>query len=158
MDLYQRYGPALLRKAERILQHREDARDIVQELFVEMLEQERAEVDLPYLYRAVTNRCLNHIRNRNNHARLLKERDGVLRGPIRTRCDDQLIGIDLLIRLARRLDNKCSEVLIYRYFDDMTQDEIASFLRTSRKTIGKRLQKIREQVKVLLPEPDEVTS
>jgi RNA polymerase sigma-70 factor (ECF subfamily) len=158
MDLYQRYGPALLRKAERILQNPQDARDIVQELFVEMLEQQRTEVDLPYLYRAVTNRCLNHIRDRNNQQRLLKERDGALRGPIRTRCDDQVIGIDLLIRLARRLDNKCSEVLIYRYFDDMTQDEIAGFLRTSRKTIGKRLNKIREQVKVLLPEPDEVTS
>jgi RNA polymerase sigma-70 factor (ECF subfamily) len=158
MDSYQRYGPALLRKAERILQHPHDARDIVQELFVDMLEQEREQVDLPYLYRAITNRCLNHIRNRDNQARLLRERDEALRGPVRTRCDDQVIGVDLLIRLAQRLDDKCSEVLIYRYVDDMTQDEIASFLRTSRKTIGKRLQKIREQVRVLLPEPDEVNS
>jgi RNA polymerase sigma factor (sigma-70 family) len=158
MDLYQQYGAALLRKAERILQHPQDARDIVQELFVEMLEQQRAAVDLPYLYRAVTNRCLNHIRDRKNQERLLKERDDTLRGPIRTRCDDQVIGIDLLIRLLLCLDPKCSEVLIYRYFDDMTQDEIAGFLRTSRKTIGKRLQKIREQVKVLLPETVEVTS
>jgi len=38
-------------------------------------------------------------------------------------------------------------VLTYRYFDDMTQDEIASLLGLSRKTIGKRLERVNEVVR-----------
>ena len=33
-----------------------------------------------------------------------------------------------------------------RYVDEMTQDEIADHLQTSRKTIGKRLARIRDEV------------
>ena len=37
-------------------------------------------------------------------------------------------------------------MLAYRYLDDMTQEEIAELLGLSRKTIGKRLDRIREAV------------
>ena len=90
MDAYERYGRALLRKAERIVGNREDARDILQALFVDLLERgaDADANDLAYLYRAVTNRCLNVIRDRNNRARLLARQDAVLRGPTlaQTRC------------------------------------------------------------------------
>jgi RNA polymerase sigma-70 factor (ECF subfamily) len=119
MDPYERYGRALLRKAERILGDREDARDVVQGLFADLHgAPERRLVDLPYLYRAVTNRCLTLLRDATNRARLLGEND----------------------------DGE-SEVLMYRYLDDMTQEEIAALLGLSRKTIGKRLDRIREAVR-----------
>ena len=71
MELYRRYGPALLRKAERMLQDRDEAKDLVQGLFLDLLQRPRAAADLPYLYRAITNRCLNHLRDRGNQGRLL---------------------------------------------------------------------------------------
>jgi len=37
-------------------------------------------------------------------------------------------------------------VLVARFVDDMTQDEIAAQLGLSRKTIGKRLDRIRNEV------------
>lgn len=145
-EAYQRHGAAIRRKAERILQNREDAGDVVQQLFVDLVERGVERVDLPYLYRAVTNRCLNFIRDQRNRERLLERQEVALRGPVRVRCDDQVIGLDLLCRLSGALDDRHLEVLVCRYVDDMTQDEIAALCRTSRKTIGKRLQRIREEV------------
>lgn len=150
-DAYRRYGPALLRKAERILQNSDDASDIVQGLFVDLMTKGTTDVELRYLYRAVTNRCLNHLRDRKNRQRLLDMQETTLRGPVRTRLDDRVLDLDLLVKLTRALDGKTLEILICRYWDDMTQQEIADFLGTSRKTVGKRLEKIRTRVTELLP-------
>lgn len=149
MDAYRRYGPALLRKAERMLQSRADAQDVVQGLFVDLLERGEMPTELPYLYRAVTRRCLNHLRDGKNRARLLEEQQPALRGPVRTRLDDEVIGLDLLARLAERLDDGAAEVLVYRYVDDLTQEEIASLVGASRKTVGQRLERVREAVRAL---------
>jgi RNA polymerase sigma-70 factor (ECF subfamily) len=149
MDSYQRYGPALLRKAGRLLGNADDAQDVVQGLFVDLIKSGDRRGDLPYLYRAVTNRCLNFLRDHGNRQRLLEKQDAALRGPVRTRCDDEVVGVDLVCRVIDRLDEKCGEVLIYRYFDDLTQDEIAELQDTSRKTVGHRLARIREVVAAL---------
>ena len=149
MDSYQRYGPALLRKAGRLLGNASDAEDLVQGLFVDLIRNGEKRGDLPYLYRAITNRCLNFLRDHGNRQRLLEKQDAVLRGPVRTRCDDEVLGVDLVCKLIDRLDDKCGEVLVYRYFDDLTQDEIAELQDTSRKTVGHRLSRIREAVAAL---------
>ena len=146
MSAYERYGRALLRKAERIVGNREDARDILQGLFVDLYQRSDAPMDLPYLYRAITNRCLSFVRDEANRARLLERHDEALVPSRRTACDDQVIGHDLLLKLVRELDAGESEVLAYRFLDDMTQDEIAAHLGLSRKTIGKRLDRIRDAV------------
>ena len=148
MDLYQRHGRALLRKATRILQSKDDAQDMVHALFVDLL-QKGEEPELPYLYRAITNRCLGFMRDESNRARLLEAHDDVLRGPVRTSCDDQIIGMDMLVKLASAVDERTLEIVFYRYFDDMTQEEIAAMLGISRKTVGKKLDDVRMAVATL---------
>jgi RNA polymerase sigma factor (sigma-70 family) len=147
VQAYERYGRALLRKAERIVGNREDARDILQALFVDLYQRSDVPMDLPYLYRAVTNRCLSFVRDEANRARLLERHDDALGPRSRTACDDHVIGLDLLVKVVRELDAAEGEILTYRYLDDMTQDEIATMLGLSRKTIGKRLDRIREAVR-----------
>jgi RNA polymerase sigma-70 factor (ECF subfamily) len=143
---YRVWGGALVRKAERILRSREDAVDIVHALFVDLIPRWSKDVDLPYLYRAVTNRCLNVVRDRGTRARLL-EREQQAAAPIgRVRLDDQIVGVGLIAALADRLDQAHMEVLVARFVDDMTQEEIADHLGVSRKTIGKRLDRIRDAV------------
>ena len=143
---YRAYGPALVRKAERILRSREDAVDVVHALFVDLIPRWSRDVDLPYLYRAVTNRCLNVVRDRGTRARLL-EREQQAAAPVgRVRLEDELVGVGLIAALAERLDQGHLEVLVCRFVDDMTQEEIATHLALSRKTIGKRLDRIREEV------------
>jgi RNA polymerase sigma-70 factor, ECF subfamily len=149
---YRTYGPALVRKAERVLRSREDAIDIVHTLFADLIPRWSKDVDLPYLYRAVTNRCLNVIRDRGTRARLL-EREQTAAAPVaRVRLDDQIVGVGLLAALADRLDEAHMEVLVARFVDDMTQEEIATHLDLSRKTIGKRLDRIRDEVIALRTE------
>jgi RNA polymerase sigma-70 factor (ECF subfamily) len=152
---YRTYGPALIRKAERILRNRDDAVDAVHGLFVELLQRDTAApaMDLPYLYRAVTNRCLNVVRDRANRDRLLARETGAIAYAAgRVRCDDEVIGLQLMARLSDRLDAAHMEVLVARFVDDLTQDEIAEQLGTSRKTIGKRLARIRDEVIALRAE------
>jgi RNA polymerase sigma-70 factor (ECF subfamily) len=148
-EAYQRHGRALIRRAVRLLGNAEDARDLVQSLFVDLYQRRDAPMDLAYLYRAVTNRCITLLRDVSNRARLLERHDGSLVPPARTACDDQIIGIDLLTKVARELDDAETEVLTYRYLDDMTLEEIASLLGLSRKTVGKRLERVREVVRRL---------
>ena len=149
MEAYRRYGPSLLRKAERMLQDRDTAQDLVQGLFLDLLQQPETPADLPYLYRAVTHRCLNHLRDRRNQGRLLASHDPALRGPARTLLDDRVVDRQLLASLADRIDAEAWEILVYHFVDDMTQGEIAALIGASRKTVVRRLQAIREEARRL---------
>ncbi|MBK7075545.1 MAG: sigma-70 family RNA polymerase sigma factor [Myxococcales bacterium] len=138
---YQRFGPALVRKAERILRNREDAVDVVQALFTELIARGAAPVDLPYLYRAVTNRALNVVRDARGRARLLERQQAAL-APAPRASGALVVGLDLLARLCDRLDDDHRDVLVARYVDELTQDEIAALYGVSRKTVGKRLARV----------------
>lgn len=147
--MYRQHGPALVRKAERMLRSREDATDVVHALFTDLIPRWNADVDLPYLYRAVTNRCCNLLRDRGTRARLL-EREQTVAAPVgRVRLDDEVVGVALIAALTDELDEAHMQVLIARFVDDMTQEEIAEQLKLSRKTIGKRLDHIRATVQRL---------
>lgn len=147
MEIYRRYGPALLRKCERMLKNRADAEDVVQTLFVDLLQKEgKTDVDLPYLYRAATNRCLNLMRDSKRRTALL-EREQTCLTPSRTLCENRVLDLDLVTKLAARLDRKTAEILVYHFVDDLTQEEIAELLHTSRKTVGKKLNKIRVELR-----------
>ena len=129
-----------------MLRNREDATDVVHALFVDLIPRWTKDVDLPYLYRAITNRCLNVVRDRGTRARLL-EREQQSAAPVgRVKLEDQVVGVGLIAALVDRLDQGHLEVLVARFVDDMTQEEIAEHLQLSRKTIGKRLDRIRDEV------------
>ena len=129
-----------------MLRSREDAVDVVHALFVDVIPRWNRDVNLPYLYRAVTNRCLNILRDRDTRARLLEREQSVAAPVARVRLDDSVLGLRLLAGLVDRLDQAHLEVLVCRFVDDMTQDEIAAHLGVSRKTVGKRLDHIRDEV------------
>jgi RNA polymerase sigma-70 factor (ECF subfamily) len=149
---YRAFGPALVRKAERMLRSREDAIDVVHAVFTDLLPTWTSAVDLPYLHRAVTNRCLNLVRDRGTRARLL-EREPTAAAPLgRVRLDDEIVGLALMVQLTERLDDAHLQVLVCRFLDDMTQEEIAAQLGVSRKTVGKRLDRIRDAVTALRSE------
>lgn len=132
-----------------MLRSREDAVDVVHALFADLLPTWTSAVDLPYLYRAVTNRCINLVRDRGTRARLL-EREATAAAPVgRVRLDDEVVGLALVAALTERLDDAHLQVLVCRFLDDMTQDEIAGQLGVSRKTVGKRLDRIRDTVTAL---------
>lgn len=152
MDAYRRYGPALLRKARRLLRNEEDARDVVQTLFLDLLQRGDVPLELPYLYRALTHRCLNLIRDQKNRARLLERETPALTGPRRIAADEQTMGVDALFKLSARVDESVMETLVYRFVDEMGQEEIAQFMSVSRKTVQNRLSRAHEALGLLRTE------
>jgi RNA polymerase sigma-70 factor, ECF subfamily len=160
MELYRRYGPALLRKAERMLQSREEAQDLVHGLFVDLLQHPpptaAERIDLAYLYRAITNRCLNHLRDHRNQVRLLSSHQQATRGIVRTRIDDRVVDRQLLANLSERMDDQTWAVLIHRFVDDMSEDEIANLIGASRRTVTRRLRHIRRHVRDLVTDAEPV--
>lgn len=146
LSTYDRYGPALVRKAARLLGSRADAEDVVQGLFLDLLNDGKATPSLPYLFKAVTHRCLNLLRDTSNRARLLeRERDGLL-SPPRSWCEGRVVDRDLVVKLSALLDDAVLTVLVLRYVDDLTQEEIAEVAGVSRKTVQKRLEKAHTEV------------
>ena len=142
MDLYAKYGPAVLRRCERILGNRSDAEDVMQTLFIDLLESGRTDVDFAYLYRAAANRCLNLLRDKKRRAELLKRE--AQSAPVgRHRLHEQVVSLELLSKLIDRLDERSAEILVCRYLDDFTQEQIASFLGLARRTVWSTLQEIR---------------
>jgi RNA polymerase sigma-70 factor (ECF subfamily) len=148
VEIYQRYGRALLRKAERILGPGPEAEDVVQGLFVDLWARQELDRDLPYLFRAVTHRCLNAIRDGKNRRRLLEANPGVV-GPSARSTVDGVLSLDLVEKLAKRVDDETWEILIYRYLDDLSQEEIAQLMSLNRKTVVRRLEGAKETLRAL---------
>ncbi len=148
MELYRRYGPAVLRKCERMLGNRPDAEDVVQTLFIDLLRAERGDVDLPYLYRAATNRCLNLMRDRRRRQELLDQHGAVLL-PVGPTLEGRVLTVEVLARLTERLDEGCSEVFVYHFLDRMNQTEIAELMGITRRTVYNRLQRVQAEVEAL---------
>jgi RNA polymerase sigma-70 factor (ECF subfamily) len=149
VDSYRKYGPALLRKARRLLRNEEDARDAVQALFLALLQDGDKPTDLAYLYRMLTHRCLNTLRDEKNRARLLARETPALRGVTRIAPDALTLGIDTLRRLAEHVDEAVMETVVFRYCDELGQEEIASVMSVSRKTVQNRLARAEEVLRTL---------
>ncbi|MDB4974499.1 MAG: polymerase sigma-54 factor RpoN, partial [Myxococcaceae bacterium] len=125
----------------RILGNEADAREVLQDLFVSLLERPeqlaQREAWSSYLYAATTHACLNRLRNQRNRARLLAE-DAVLE-PL------QQLGVESLVVLRhalRRLPEELATVAVYYYLDGMNQQEIADQLGCSRRHVGHLLERV----------------
>jgi RNA polymerase sigma factor (sigma-70 family) len=138
-----------LRKARRLLRNEDDARDAVQTLFLHLLQEPEPTLELPFLYRTLTHRCLNLLRDDKNRARLLERESPSLRGSSRIAPDAQVLGLDVLCKLSVVVEEAVMETLVYRFFDEMGLEEIADVMGVSRKTVQNRLARAAEALAAL---------
>lgn len=120
-----------------------DAREVVQDVFMSLVDQPeqfggRSSL-MTFLYRATTNRCLNHLRNTKTRRRLLQER-GPSDSTERSGAEDHAIVTDLL----RQLPPDQARALVYYYVDEMSQAEIAEILGCSRRHVGNLLERVKQ--------------
>ncbi|MBP9113542.1 MAG: sigma-70 family RNA polymerase sigma factor [Polyangiaceae bacterium] len=144
--IYRTLAPMMYRRAFSILRTESEARDLVQEIFLGLLEREeefRGQSSLTtWLYSVTTHACLNRLRDSRNRARLLKEnidsKEGseTDRGPARSEVRQTL----------ERLPEDLCAVAIHYFLDEMTHEEIAEVLGCSRRHVGNLLVRLEAHV------------
>ena len=156
-ELYRRYGPTVLRRARAILRDEHAARDVLQEAFLLAIQERsfRGEASpMTWLYRITTNLCLNRIRDEGRRKELLAARGEEVEEARPADAE----GKATLAQLLRNVPDELREIAVYRWVDHMTQDEIAAIVKTSRRTVGNRLEEFRRLAQAAAGVREEVAS
>jgi len=144
-QLYRAHGYHVLRRARRLLRSETEAQDVLQELFLSLVNdpgQFRQESSaVTWFYGAATHLCLNRIRNRKTRLRLLHERSPVSETQ-RSRTENILIAEELLAALP----DEEAQAVIHYYIDECTHDEIARLLACSRRHVGNLIERSQERL------------
>lgn len=151
-QLYNQYGSSLYKRAQFLLRNEQEANDILQDVFVAVVKHSDSfrQESSPYtwLYRITTNLCLNRIQKNKKFDLfdIIKTKNL----PIES-TEDQPHTKDWE-KFVEKLDNKTQQVLVYRYTDDLGQEEIAELMGITRKTVYNYLEKISARYKKFLGE------
>ena len=134
---YRTHGHSVLRRARAILGNEDDARELLHEVFLTLLDRPQQfngqSSMTTWLYSVTTHGCLNRLRNApGRRRRLLEERGAVVVDAPGHNPEREAILRQLLTRLPREL----AEVAVYTYLDGMTHEEIAGVLGCSRRHVG----------------------
>jgi RNA polymerase sigma-70 factor (ECF subfamily) len=144
-DLYQRHGPTVFRRARRFFGTDADAHEVVQDVFLSLLEdpaQFQGKSSLTtFLYRVTTNACLTRIRNEKNRSRLQREH-------LAPAGDTDSAGTltpeerFMLQSAIRSMPQELAQAAVYYLVDGLTHEEIARLLDCSRRHVGDLLARI----------------
>lgn len=153
IDLVQPFQDRLFRKACSMLGSTYDAEDALQEALLtsfRAIQKFRGESSIyTWLYRIVVNRCTDLIRKRSS-----EKIDFI--DPISFDVEDssnleknQELSehADYLIKQIRSMESKFAELLLMRYFDELSYEEIGKLLDLKVGTVKSRLFKARELLK-----------
>ncbi len=125
----------------------------MQQLFIDLLHRGRTDVDLPYLFRAATHRCLNRLRDRRRRQDLLDHHGDLLSPAVAARIDDRAIHHETLTRLVATLDDRSAEILVLHFVDGVAQGEVAAMIGVSRRAVVKRIGQIRAAARAVAEAP-----
>lgn len=144
-ELYQRYGPMVMRRCRQLLKEENEALDATQDVFVQILKRrDRLEMTHPssLLYRIATNQCLNRIRDRQRRATM--PGDGFLeRVAVLDDTEPRLEARSVLERLFGRHQESTRTMAVLHFQDGMTLEEVAGEVGMSVSGVRKRLRGLR---------------
>jgi len=154
--LIEKYRQPLFRHALYILRDEDEAYDIVQETFVRAIRETRLfDPDFrvkAWLFRVAKNLCLNQLRNTSRRAAILQA------NPMQDRQEaeqwkhlfdgEQSI---LMMKTLDKLNEAHKEILVLRYYDELSYTEIAQVLDIKLGTVMSRLSRARQKLLDVLP-------
>ncbi len=134
--LYREHGHAVLRRARRLLRNDEDARDVMQDVFLDVFKHPdrfdaRSSI-ATYLYAATTHACLNRIRDGKTRTRLVAIESAARTGQAPPRSESCALATEILARLS----DDDAALAVYLYCDELTHQEIAELSGWSRRHVG----------------------
>lgn len=157
--IFKKYYGSLCYFASKYLQDEEEVEDVVQDVFIALLEKKmrfQSEVHLKnFLYLSVRNGCLNHLRNLRSRDRyiasLAREEEG-------ESFEEAIILTEIHRELAaavNQLPEECRKVFELCYFQGLDNESAANELGVSINTVkaqkarGKKI--LKESLKDLMP-------
>jgi RNA polymerase sigma-70 factor (ECF subfamily) len=153
-ELYRKYGALVRRRARSILGDEHEAQDAMQEVFVRviaaMTEFRGQSQPSTWLYRITTNLCLNRIRDSRRRRDRLAEAAEQGNEPMAPSAPPPPEARTTLRAVLARVEDELAQVAVLYYVDDLDQAEIAVVLGVSRRTIGYRLDRFREEAQKIL--------
>jgi RNA polymerase sigma-70 factor (ECF subfamily) len=156
--LYREYGYAIFRRCVVYLGDPSSAQDAVQEVFVRALRGAatfRGDASPRISLCRITDQlCVDLLRRRRRDPLLTSatEFEAVESAIAAAVADDDRESLMTVRRLLEGLEPDVLRLAVLHYVDELTQEELAVELGLSRRSIGKRLQQVLEQERVLLRE------
>jgi RNA polymerase sigma-70 factor (ECF subfamily) len=151
-QLYRTHAFAVFRRCRQLLGGEEEARDVLHEVFLRLLEDpgrfEGRSSPATFLFGVATHLCLNRLRNRSARtgaweaevARSLLEQGPA--DPARAAEARQLAAA-----LLAESDEETAAIALYHFVDGLTQGEIGALVGRSRVTVNQKLQRFRRDAR-----------
>lgn len=158
--IFKKYYSALCYYASRYIDDPEVIQDLVQDIFVHLIEQSQAFETMGhlrnYLYLSVKNACLNNLRKgllKERHIKYVQDTQSVADIP-----SEEILTAEVYRQLKEAVDElpaECRKILYLSYFEGIDNEEIAQKLHLSVNTVraqkmrGKKL--LKDKLRNLLP-------
>lgn len=159
MDMViRRFRERLYYHALYIVKSQDEAYDVVQEVFIRAIREERFFEDdfriRAWLFRVTSNLCFNQVRDRNRRGAILdaapkidashaSQLDSVFEGEQR---GEVMAAMD-------KLSEEHKDILLLRYYDDLSYAEIADVLGIKLGTVMSRLSRARTRLAEVMGQP-----
>lgn len=144
--VYREHGHSVLRRARRMLRSEEDARDVLQDVFLDIFKNptrfEARSSIATYLYAATTHACLNRIRDGRTRTRIVTVETAGRSAQAPARGETTALAAEILAGLT----DEEAQLAVYLYCDELTHDEIAELFGWSRRHIGNLATRLRQRV------------
>lgn len=157
-QLYESYGPMVLRRCRRLLRDEGKALDAMQDVFVEILRrQQRLEDTAPagLLLRTATNVCLNRLRSERRRP---EDREEELLLAIAEEREDspesRALARRMLDRLFHTAPTSSRVMAVLHYVDRLTLEEVANEVGLSVSGVRKRLRGLQARLPLIETEWD----
>lgn len=144
----------IYRLAYSYVHNKDDALDIVQESIYKAMTGKqslnKADAVRPWFYRIVVNTSLDFLRRKKREA---EPEEDIMLHANRAATDDQYEDIDLKQALSR-LPSAYRSIVVLRFFEDLTLEEIATILNENLSTVKTRLYKSLKLLRVEMSETE----
>ena len=158
--LYERHHKFILHLAFRYLANEEDARDIVQDVFIELFRfarhyEEKGQLST-WLYRVTVNRCINHKKSAYYRLREHDIKDAIFEN-LATKdeelAEQKMMTIErqkLLLEALHKLPKQQRMAMILSRFNELSYREIAQSMNISESSVTSLLFRARKNLKKII--------
>lgn len=145
------FGPRLLRTAVLLVGDRHDGEDLLQEVLGRVyVTWPRVDEPLPYAHRALTHAAMNRWRRRRRHPEVPLDRYDIQTPDPTTATVER----DRLLRALAVLPAGQRAVVVLRYYDDLTEAQIAAAMGCSPGTVKSQASRALTRLRQLLAAED----